>query len=180
MPNAATSKVPRQVTELEVTVTGAWLPSPKRDWQGLIQSSEAVVGISFISVGSHTEWSKSDRGSTEGLETSVMLGNYDSFGLDVQVNFSIGNNGRRWRTVVGSETYLPKIIAPNTFLTGSLIEFARVEAKPSIELKALVLARCDVKVGRNGIWHLRNEFLGFLPEMLQKILTRGRSGRFDS
>ncbi|MBI3417480.1 MAG: hypothetical protein HY043_19490 [Verrucomicrobia bacterium] len=180
MPNAVTSKVPPQTTALEVTVSGAWLPSPKRDWQGLIQSSQGVVGISFISAGSHTEWCKSDRGNTEGLEARVMLGNYDSLGLDVQVNFSIGNNGPRWRTLVESDTYLPKIFASKTFLTGSLIQFARVEAKPLIELKALFLARCDVKVGRNGVWHLRKEFLKFFPESLQKIFTYGRSGGFDS
>lgn len=176
----ATPKAKRQPATVEMTVTGAWLAAPRRDWQGVIQASEAVVGLSFISIGSHTEWSKSDRGSAEGLEARVMLGNYDRLGLDVQVNFSIGHNGPRWRTLVDSATYLPRLLIPKTFQTGGLIDFAKVEGNPLVELKAIFLARQDVKVGRNGLWHLRKELVEFFPESLRKILTYGRSAAFDS
>ena len=180
MSDALKPKTQREPVTVEMTVKGEWLPAPRRDWQGVIQASETLVGVSFVCIGSHTEWSKSDRGSAEGLEARVMLGNYDSLGLDVQVNFSIGNNGPRWRTLVESANYFPQILVPKRFPTRHLISFARVEGKPDVELKALFLARRNVRVGRNGLWHLRKELVEFFPESLRKILTYGRAGAFDS
>jgi len=179
MPDAI-FKTGRKPAKVEMTVAGEWLPAPKRDWRGVIQSAETVVAIAFLRVGGHTAWCKSDRGSLHGLEVSVMLDRYDNFGLDVSASFSIGNNGPRWRTLVESANYFPKIIAPKTFLTGQLIDFAKVEGNPRIDLNALFIARKDVRVGRNGLWHLRKELVEFFPESFRKILAYGRSGAFDS
>lgn len=179
MTDEASSKTQRKPAVVEVTAAGEWMPAPKRDWRGLIQSTESVVAVSFLKAGSHVEWCKSDRGSLAGLEVTVMLGNYDNLGLDVQVNFSIGNKGPRWRTLVESASYLPKLLVTRGFLTGRLVDFATVAGRPTIELSALFIARKDVKVGRNGLWHLRKELVNFSPESLRNVLTYGRSGGFE-
>lgn len=179
MANQTESKTPRQPTEVRMTFDGAWQPAPKRDWQGTIRCTEAVVGISFICVKGHTEWAKSDVGNDEGLEVRVMLGNYDASELDVQVNVSIGHNGPRWRTRIDSASYLPALLVPKVFLTGRIIDFAKIKGDPVVAFKAFFLARRDVRVGRNRLWHLRKELVECFPASLRRILTHGRSGKFD-
>ncbi len=39
------------------------------------------------------------------------------------------------------------------------------------------LQQAMLKVGRNGLWRVREELAGDLPEPLRNVMTRGRTGR---
>jgi hypothetical protein len=156
-----------------VSVTGQWSRLPKRDWQGSAVCAEPIVGVAILEVDSSTEWCISNR---DDPEVRLTMGLYDKVGLDVQVAFSVGHGGRRWRTLVSSPTYLPSILPSFTVETGRVFTFAAVEGKPQIVLKSLFIARADVKSSRNGVWHIRPELATSLPAPFHKILTYGRSG----
>jgi hypothetical protein len=165
----------KTLTKLKVNLSGDWDSMPRRVWEGVARCSEALVGISFLSVGDHTEWCKFYSDSPDGLEFHVGLFTMDKDPKDVGITF----NGLRWRTTVESEHDLPAILAPSTVQTGEIVLVSKVGLAPVIPASVLFLVRRDVKMGRNHLWHLRKELLDGISEPFAKILTYGRAGKLD-
>jgi len=134
------------------------------------------VSIVFLETEEETHWCISQRGDTPSLPIRVVLFDYDKLGYDVQVNFSIGNSdgNRRLGCTVNSRDYVPNIPDKFEVETGKVIELAFIEGNPSIRLKMLYLAKNDVKVYRDGIWHIRKELQDSFP--ISKLLNYGRTG----
>jgi len=148
------------LSRIQVSISGAWLPLPKRDWKGHAACSEPFVGVAILESPASAEWCISVRDDSE---VRLAIFPYDQDGLDVEVTFSLGQGGRRWRTWVCSPTYFPVIRSSLVIETGRVVTFCTVEGEPQIELKALFVARRDVKSRRNGVWHIRPELADSLP-----------------
>src|SRR5204863_441239 len=65
-----------------------------------------------------------------------------------------------------------------TLATGPLVTgvLHRVAATTTAELSIVLLPGSALKVGRNRIWHLREELASALPAPLRAVLTRARTG----
>jgi hypothetical protein len=104
-----------------------------------------------------------------------LLGEYDAAGLDVAVNFGVGCQLRD-RTTVKTREYRPAVTAHAVARSGSMFRLAGVEGSRALALGALFIRRAHVRMGRNGLWHLRSEIAELLSEPVRQILTHGRTG----
>ena len=164
------------LSRTEVAVSGEWCNSSPRDWRGQAQASEPIVAVSFLIGSEGISWSKSERGQPDGQSIRLLLGHHDSDGCDVQVNFSVGGGQVVSRTLVQSREYIPKLLANCTVSTASIFNFGTIEGSHSVALAAIFLAASDVRVGRNGLWHLRRDFAESVPDAYRQLLSFGRTG----
>jgi hypothetical protein len=121
-------------------------------------------------------WCKSAPATDDGLSITLLLGQFDDTGLDLQVNLSVGDGHARTRCTVASPDYLPSIATSSRALTGVRFTLTTIEASPEVIVATLFLAATDVKVGRNRLWHLDADHGAGVPEDLRKLLSYGRSG----
>lgn len=162
--------------QLPVLVSGGWQAGPTRDWRGEARAAEPLVAIVFCVRGANVSWCKSERPNPAGQPVRLLLGHHDSEGCDVQVNFSVGAGQVRSRTVVASPSYRPLIPTPIAGATAALLPFSAVEGSHQVQLSVLFLAGSEVKVGRNGVWHLRPALVESVPEGFRELLAHGRAG----
>jgi hypothetical protein len=160
---------------LPVQLNGSWSDHVHCDWKGAAMSTAPLVGMSFLQSPQHCEWCKSERGEAS-PEVRLALFPYDDAGLDVQVNFSVGHGGRRWRTLVPSRLYRPELPASRELQTARIFRFATVEGDPPISLFVVFLARDDVESSRSALWRVRERPESGLNEPFRHWLTHGRTG----
>jgi len=67
----------------DVEVTGRWLEGRTRDWHGFATSRQPIVAVTFLASAASLEWCKSERPKSSGQPVRLLLGHYDSQGLDV-------------------------------------------------------------------------------------------------
>ena len=168
------------VKPLKVRVDGSWQESRMRDWKGIAISTEPLVALVLLRFENKVEWCKSERGNPDGQPVRLLLSPYDSEKLDVQINFSVGGGHVRSRSIVSSDTYKPKLLELNNISTGVFYKMFDVKGSRNIELYSLFLAASDVKVGRNGLWHIRKEHQENVEEPLARILSFGRNGEYNT
>src|SRR5881394_3588780 len=106
MISALTIRTPSPVT---IIVSGAWSQRPPWDWKGSVAAAEPIVAMTFLRVGDHVEWVRSEKTVHAEMEIRLLLGRYDSEGLDVQVCFGVGENSVRWRTLLVDANALPSV-----------------------------------------------------------------------
>ncbi len=169
-------------TRIEVRLTGGPVvhaTSGYRQWRGQFEASEPIVALALTVVGSSVCWTRTSHRGTASLKTSILFAPYDEHGLDIQVSFSILDAGTVSRLVVDSLQTLP---CPNlkTFSTGELVQIAVIDSEPVCELKALFLARRDVRSVRNGVWHAHGDVAASVGDPWHKILTYGRTGTLEA
>ncbi len=163
------------IKQQTVNISGSWVKTKPADWVGIAHSNQPIVAVSFLKYQNEISWCKSDREQIDGQQLRLLLGWYDNFGFDVQVNFGVGSHVIS-RTLLPEPTYLPSILSVASCVTGSMFKFTLVEGSPPIECWALFLDRSDVKMGRHGLWHLRRELSTNIFEPLKSILSYGRTG----
>jgi hypothetical protein len=164
------------LSRTEVTISGEWRSGSPRDWWGRAHASEPLVAVSLLIGSEGISWCKSERGKPDGQSIRLLLGHHDAEGCDVQVNFSVGGGQVVSRTFVQSREYIPKLLANCTVSTASIFNFASVEGSNSITLAVIFLAAADVRMGRNGLWHLRRDFAESVPDAYRQLLSFGRTG----
>jgi hypothetical protein len=164
------------LTAVAATLEGGWSPLPHRDWRGVAAAAEPLVAVAFLDCGTVVQWGKSERGSAEKLEVRLALLPYDAEGLDVQVNFSVGQGGGRWRSVLAPSGCVSVIPDRRELRTGVIERFAELTGEPRVELSMLLIGRRDVRSARNGLWRLREALADSIPEPFRRILTYGRTG----
>lgn len=167
------------VSRIDVSIQGSWTGREHRDWRGTAASSEPCVAVSFLRSEGHVEWCQSQRAIENTICLRLALFPYDASNLDVQVNFSIGGGGRRWRSLLPDCKYRPAIPQSFTVRTGDVFVFATIEGKPRMDLLGLFLVRRDVKSARNGVWHIRPDLIEGAGQPMRQILLHGRAGEFD-
>lgn len=161
---------------LRVEITGSWQESSRRAWRGCAISSEPVVALVISKVDKKIEWCKSERGNPDGQPVKLIMGHYDSENLDVQINYSIGGGHVCSRCITSTQRYKPELLIKRAMRAGVIEKVFQVEGSKTIELYALFLAASDVKVGRNGLWRIRDEYRDKLLSPFDEILAYGRNG----
>jgi hypothetical protein len=176
MIGALTIPTPSLVT---ITVSGAWSQQPPWDWKGSVTAPEPIVAMTFLRVGNHVEWVRSEKTVHAEMEIRLLLGRYDSKGLDVQACFSVGENTVRWRTMLDHANALPTVPGLRQSPAGQSFPFCALFGTPEIALYALVLLRRQAVSARLGIWHLKAEYSSLLPPPWNRVFTYGRAGAFE-
>jgi hypothetical protein len=166
--------------EIAVSISGGWETTAIRDWRGEARASEPIVAVSFCVRESEISWCKSERPHPVAQPVRLLLGPYDSSGCDVQVNFSVGGGHVLSRTNVSSRTYRPLVPVAINASTASVSRFSIIEGSHRVELFVLFLVGADVKLGRNGLWHLRPDLVPSVPEAYRALLSRGRTGELTA
>jgi hypothetical protein len=160
---------------IDIRLEGKWCSSPSRDWQGTVIADQPIVAITFLLATGICEWCKSER-DQQPPTVRLALFPYDREGLDVQVNFSVGGAGLRWRTVVPAASYRPSIADRVVLRTAQIYNFTTVEGTPPIQLCVLFIAKADVSSSRKTLWRVRKKLEHNLPEPYRHWLTHARSG----
>jgi hypothetical protein len=162
------------------SIEGSWVKKRWWDWNGIAVADAPIVAVSILHVKNRIEWARSEKNKINSLDIRLLLGGYDSIGKDVQVGFSMGDNGPRWRTILDDPEH-PPIIAPvRDVLIGKPFLFCASFGTPKIELWGLLIFRDQVVGARNGLWHIKEAYRSSLSPEWLKILTVGRSGWFES
>jgi hypothetical protein len=168
------------VTQIDILIRGAWDPQEIRYWRGTATASEPCVAVAFLRDGYHVEWCQSERTNESNLDLDLALFPYHkSEDLDIQVNFSIGQGRRRWRSILPSPVYRPTIRDSFKVLAGEVFQFTTVEGNPRVELFGLFIVQRDVEWVRRKIWHLQPRLRDAIQEPLKQVLTYGRAGTFE-
>ena len=169
----------KALERVPVQVSGGWTPGAGCDWRGTARSQQPLVGMSFLKSDGRCEWCKSERNESS-PEMRLSLFPYDAAGVDVQGCFSVGHGDRRWRSLVPSASYRPKLLSSQELQTGRICEFATIEGAPVIELFVLFLVRSDVESSRKGLWRVRKRLEPTLDEPFRQWLTYGRTGASEA
>lgn len=176
MIGSLTIPTPSPVT---ITVSGAWSERPPWDWKGSVVGPEPIVAMTFLCVGSHVQWVRSEKTVHTEMEIRLLFGRHDSRGFDVQPCFSIGDNSVRWRTMLDDADDLPSVPRTRTIRAGQSFAFCAPFGMPKVALYGLVLLRRQAVSARLGIWHLKPEYSSLLPEQWKKVFTHARAGAFE-
>ena|SRR2546427_13249253 len=136
MIDSLTIPTPSPVT---ITISGAWSERPPWNWKGSVVGPEPIVAMTFLRIGSHVRWVRSEKTVHTEMEVQLLFGRYDSRGLDVQPRFSIGNNSVRWRTVLDDADDLPSVARTRTIRAGQSFPFCAPFGTPEVALYGLVL-----------------------------------------
>jgi hypothetical protein len=168
-----------ELSSTPVRCTGAWDRQPVLRWRGVAVADEPIVAIAFLTTDGHVEWCKGERPRGSTVEIDLALLPYDELRLDVQVNVMIAGAYLRCRSRVRSAEQLASI-GGEPCATGRMHEFARVEGQPPVICDVLFVAGRDVQVRRSGLWRVRSAIVDRLTSPLRDILTRGRTGSFET
>jgi hypothetical protein len=171
-------KTARQIAVRLTGVPESHPTSAYRQWVGSVEATDPIVALVIIVSGSEVLWTRSTHHTTTSLETRILFSPYDSGARDVQVSFGISDAIAYGRTVLESALIHP---APKVgeYVTGRVVDIARIQGKPLCELKALFMLRSDVKSVRKGVWHARVEHVMSVDEPWKSILTYGRTGKVN-
>ena len=166
--------------KLNINISGSWKDVARNDWEGTAISTEPLVALSILKIENKYEWCKSERGSLDGQPIRLLLSPYDSHSPDVKINFSVGRGHVISGCIMPEKRYQPPLLLKNVITTGHIEKTFFIEGSKNVELYSLFLAASDVKVGRNGLWHIRDEYKNKLLEPFDTILTFGRNGEFEN
>jgi hypothetical protein len=176
MIGALTIPTPLPVT---IPVSGAWSQRPPWDWKGSAVGPEPIIAMTFLVIGNHVEWVRSEKTVHTEMEIRLLLGRYDSRGFDVQTCFSVGDNSVRWRTVLEDADALPSVPKTRKITAGRCFAFCAPFGTPEVAFHGLVLLRRQAVPARLGIWHLKPKYSSLLAEPWKKVFTYSRAGAFE-
>jgi hypothetical protein len=167
--------------QIAVRLTGVPQAHPTcgyRQWVGSVETADPIVALVIIVSGDEVSWTRSTHHASTSLETRILFSPFDTDGREVQVSFGISDAIAYGRTILQSALIHP---APEVgeYVTGHVVDIARIQGKPICELKALFMLRSDVKSVRKGVWHARVEHVLSVDEPWRSILTYGRTGKVN-
>ena len=179
----------------EVRIAGAWSAKPQLRyasptqqgtgegpfvetvdwrWEGTVESATPVAGIAIRVIDHRASWAKSQPAVAQAPLVILATGWAESPG---SVSFSGGFHGASLPSApvdLSAEPPASVVLGPSRTKTGLLHVVARAGRAA---LAVVLVPGSAVKVGRNRLWHLRDEFASRLPPDLQRLMTRGRSGQ---
>jgi len=159
----------------QLNIIGKWLLDNSAHWQGSIDYDEALFSISFLQFGDCVNWTKSANKKTN--EHLIRIGLYNHKNSnEVQFSFNLNNSFGRVSTIPNKPN--DKLIIHDRCDIGKISLIAEMKGTPNLKLYGLFIPRSLVKVGRNGLWNLKNETLEKVPTDFKNILRFGRTGEF--
>jgi hypothetical protein len=145
-------------------------------WSATIECSTPLTGIAFMSTVSGIYWAKAGRP----VEHALL-----KVSLHARANH-VDGTATLSADLMGS--VLPGIpvafsgnvdasckLGPSRFTTGRAHVVATADGGA---FAVILLPAAVIKMGRNHLWHLRDELATSLPDHVRTVLTRGRTGAF--
>jgi uncharacterized protein YcfL len=165
----------KEINEV-INISGNWINHQTPKWIGSANAESSMVSITFFEIDNKIAWLKSERARNNNFDIHINIFNYDKTGLDVQFNCFFNNSINSIRAQIDSVNILPKIYDGNVN-SGRIYLFSTFDSKPKINLYVLFIPMNIIKVGRNGIWKIKNNYLNLIDEKFIKILQTGRKGK---
>jgi hypothetical protein len=166
------------VKKIDVTIIGEQKTHPTvgyRLWQGIAESSEDIVALALIENEQRYSWVRCST-RQHFLKMKILFSPIGYEGKSCSVSFSVGDSVVCGEPCVMHSHQTEPNPLPNIYQTGEIIRFAQLlSTKPTI-LHVLFLAKTDVQMLRNRIWHLKPKHLEGLDAPWRKVLTFGRTG----
>lgn len=146
-------------------------------WAGTFESSVPLTGIAML-YRSGGWWAKA---SPATMNPGVQVSLHTRAGcVDGQASFAAGLHGVFLPTVpvtCGDDLSAACTFGSSHAVTGRPHLVAEIDGAAFI---VVMLQGSVLKVGRNRLWHLRDELVSALPTDLRQLLARGRTGNFRS
>jgi hypothetical protein len=167
-------------TDSEIVLDGDWVEAlrPNRRWIGVVRASQPFVVLLAGTSAGRIVWAKSRPGA-KNLEMPVRfhMHDLDHLGTRVQFLLHVGDGYVQDLEVeIDRPDVLPTYVMPMNLQFGVLQEIFQARGKPPTNMKLLLLQRSWVKMGRTGIWRVREMYLDQIPRELAAIVMEGRSG----
>lgn len=143
-------------------------------WKGTLVGADPLAAIVFLEEPAAVHWVKSARVASS-LPVNLSLHAYADHSSKVATfAASVGDDGPPAVPVAdtGSPAETCEISA-GPFVTGRVAVLARTEGA---DLLVLLFPARLVKIGRNRLWRLRDQYAAELPPRLREVLTRRRTG----
>lgn len=149
-----------------------------RLWAGSFEASEPIVALSLLKTGQHVVWARSSHRTGVSLHVEILFSPVSERSSEVQIAFCVADACTYGGTVVPTSSTHPAPDIKDHF-TGELIDVGVVRGEPICELKALIMARSDVKSVRNGVWHARPMHTESFDDPWKTMLSYGRTGDYE-
>lgn len=149
---------------------GPFIDVVDEQWEGSLDASVEFSEISFLATADEIYWSKSPLIATS-LPFQISLTAYADYN-PASATFSAGIGPG---IPVAGAAHLREIctLGPPLLSTGRVVTLAETQESTVL---AVLLPRTHLKVGRNRLWRLREDFAKPLPPMVREVLTRRRAG----
>jgi hypothetical protein len=150
---------------------------PHRVWSCSAAANEPITALLVGTADGRIEWVKSSQRTDQELVFSLHVTPLDPRYQGVHFQVDAGHaflQSFYCRTPSGSAQPITEL--PQSSATGRFVRLARLEGTPTVEVGLLLLARKDVKFGRNALWHLRQPLQTKVGGTVGRILSYGRTG----
>jgi hypothetical protein len=143
-------------------------------WHGTLECSAPLAGIAFLVTSGRVDWVRSPP-ATVAPTLELSLHRYAGH-VDAGASFAASLHGARLHTVPVPGT--PNLRESCTPRAGSLLTGSGhlVAEAGGVEFWVVLVPGSVIKVGRNRIWHLRDELAAVLPVDVRQVLARRRTG----
>lgn len=178
MPHPMNSISP-QLTHVPVRRRGEWVRRWNRNlWEGNLSCGEEFVILLLVRLQTQLLWAKSLPSKTNPLELKLDILPISKTEPHFQLIFSSGSGAfiQGVTTSLPDREYTPPIQMPETFETGFVLPFTRVDFVEPLDFSVVCFAKVDVLVRRGYVWGLKPRFLADLESPWDKMLARGRNG----
>jgi hypothetical protein len=163
-----------KISNPQLSIAGEWLSNTSHEWKGEIEYVEPLFSISFLESADSIKWIKSDNEKTNGHRIGIKLFRQINQN-EVQFSFNFNNSVDRMWTIPNLPNDKPIIY--NKCDIGKICLIAEMNGNPNLKLYALFIPRSITKIGKNGLWHLKEELLEDVPNSYKDILRFGRTGK---
>jgi hypothetical protein len=168
-----------KLTRLPCNLRGEWKHRWTRNlWEGVISCREPFVTVLLAQRREELLWAKSLPSKDNALEIKFDIFPTSKTEPRVQLFFSSGTGAfiQGLTTELPNREYVPAIQTPETFETGLVIPFTRIDHIEPLALSFGSIIKADVIVRRKYVWGLKPRFLGGLESPWDTIMARGRHG----
>lgn len=168
-----------QLTRLPAKLTGEWVRRWNRNlWNGTVSCREQFVILLLIHHQTELLWAKSLPSKNNTLEIKLDLLPISNTEPKFQLLFSSGTGAHIQGATaeLPEREYTPSIKTPETFDTGYVLPFTRVDSVEPLDFSFVCITKGDVVVRRGYVWGLKPRFLGDLESPWDEVLARGRNG----
>jgi hypothetical protein len=156
---------------------GPFLEVEDRHWHGTLNCRAAASGILFLLTTTKVFWVKAPTVALT-MPVAVSLHAYAEYTAS-QAMFTAGMGGAALPSMpVATPARLDEVCGrgPMTLMAGRVVTLAQTN---SAAFAAIVLPGIVLKMGRNHLWKLRDDFASSLAPDIRELLTRRRSGAFE-
>lgn len=145
-----------------------------RTWKGTLVAADPLAALVFLDEPAAVHWVKCARVASS-LSVDLSLHAYADHSSKVATFAArVGDDGPPAVPVVDTGSPAETCgISAGPFVTGRVAVLARAEGA---DLLVLLFPARLVKVGRNRLWRLRDEYAAELSPRLREVLTRRRTG----